>query len=46
MGVMNSVMTFFGFGGSEAPASESVAKPRLVTRRRSSVMSEFVFIDP
>ena len=46
MGVMNSVMTFFGFGGSETPVAEASTKPRPAARRRSSDMSEIVTIDP
>lgn len=47
MGVMNSVLTFFGFGPGESTSTENVAKPRpTAARRRVGDMSEIVTLDP
>ena len=47
MGVVNSVMSFFGFGSSEGK-SESAPKPKpsAPRPRRSADMSEIVTLDP
>lgn len=47
MGLANSVMTFFGFGSSEAETPQT-PKPRAAAPkpRRSSDMSEIVTLDP
>lgn len=48
MGVMNSVMSFFGFGSSEAASSDAPAKPKPAAPRprRSADMSEIVTLEP
>jgi len=48
MGVMNSVMTFFGFGSSEATPSDAPTKPKPAAPRprRSADMSEIVTLEP
>ena len=48
MGVMNSVMSFFGFGSSEAASSDVPAKPKPAAPRprRSADMSEIVTLEP
>jgi cell division inhibitor SepF len=48
MGVASSVMTFFGFGGSEPSKTESAAKPRPAASRprRSGDISEIITLDP
>ena len=47
MGVVNSVMSFFGFGSSEGKSdSASKPKPSAPRPRRSADMSEIVTLDP
>lgn len=48
MGVMNQVLTFFGFGPGESTSSEvSSPKPRAsAPKRRAGDMSEIVTLDP
>lgn len=48
MGVASSVMTFFGFGGTEPSKTESVSKPRPAASRprRSGDISEIITLDP
>jgi cell division inhibitor SepF len=50
MGAMNSILTFFGFGSSEAAKPETAAsnKPKSVAPRprRSGEMSEIMTLDP
>jgi cell division inhibitor SepF len=48
MGIVNSVMGFFGFGSSESAPKESAPKPRPAAPkpRRSADMSEIVTLDP
>lgn len=48
MGVMNSVMSFFGFGSSESASADAPAKPKPAAPRprRSADMSEIVTLEP
>lgn len=48
MGIVNSVMGFFGFGSGESSKQESAPKPRPAAPkpRRSGDMSEIVTLDP
>jgi len=48
MGVMNSVLSFFGFGSSEAAPSDGAAKPKPAAPRprRTADMSEIVTLEP
>lgn len=48
MGLVQSVMSFFGFGSSEQPKSEAAPKARPVAPRprRAADMSEIVTLEP
>lgn len=48
MGVLNSVMSFFGFGSGESSSSDAPAKPKPAAPRprRTADMSEIVTLEP